>query len=63
MLGCQVGSALAESKWAMEHVDSLERAAGFPGIYFDLQVEGIKKYSSLPVNILLCPEANQPMCT
>ena len=43
MLGCQVGSALAESKWAMEHVDSLERAAGFPGIYFDLQVEGLKK--------------------
>jgi len=43
MLGCKVGSALAESKWAMEHVDSLERAAGFPGIYFDLQVEGLKK--------------------
>ena len=43
MLDCQVGSALSKSKWAMEHVDSLERAAGFPGIYFDMQVEGLKK--------------------
>ena len=43
MMDCQVGSALTKSKWALEHIDSLERAAGFPGYYLDLQVEGLKK--------------------
>ena len=43
MVICQVGSALTKSKWALEHVDSLERAAGFPGYYLEMQVEGLKK--------------------
>jgi len=43
MLDCQLSSALSKSKWAKEHVDSLERASGFPGLYLDLQVEGLKK--------------------
>jgi len=43
MLGCQLESAFSKSKWAKEHVDSLERVSGFPGLYIDLQVEGLKK--------------------
>jgi len=43
MLGCQLNSAISKSKWALDHVDSLERVSGFPGLYFDLQVEGLKK--------------------
>ena len=43
MLGCQLNSAFAKSDWAFEHIDSLERVSGFPGLYLDLQVEGLKK--------------------
>jgi hypothetical protein len=43
ILGCQLNSAMAKSKWAMEHIDSLERVSGFPGLYLDMQVAGLKK--------------------
>lgn len=42
---CMLFSALEKSKWVKEHVDSLEKAAGFPGIYLDMYVDALMKIS------------------
>jgi hypothetical protein len=42
MLGCTMGSAYAKLEWAIDNVDSLELASGFPDMYFDLILAGLK---------------------
>jgi hypothetical protein len=44
MLGSTMGSAFKKISWALENVDSLERAAGFPDLYLGLQVESMKEF-------------------
>jgi len=44
MLGSAMGSAFKKISWALENVDSLERAAGFPDLYLGLQVESLKEF-------------------
>jgi len=44
MLGSAMGSALKKISWALDNVDSLERAAGFPDLYLGLQVESLKEF-------------------
>jgi hypothetical protein len=45
MLGSAMGSAFKKISWALQHVDSLERAAGFPDLYLGLQVESLKEFA------------------
>lgn len=45
MLGSAMGSALAKLEWAMENVDSLERASGFPGLYLNMQIASLKAFA------------------
>lgn len=45
MLGSAMGSAFKKISWALENVDSLERAAGFPDLYLGLQVESLKEFT------------------
>jgi len=44
MLGSAMGSAYKKIEWAIENVDSLERASGFPDMYLDLQIESLKGF-------------------
>lgn len=44
MLGSAMGSAFKKISWALENVDSLERAAGFPDLYLGLQVESLREF-------------------
>lgn len=44
MLGSAMGSAYKKIGWALDNVDSLERAAGFPDLYLGLQVESLKEF-------------------
>jgi len=44
MLGSAMGSAFKKISWALDNVDSLERAAGFPDLYLGLQVESLKEF-------------------
>lgn len=43
MLGCSMASAYGKLGWAMENIDSLERASGFPGIYLDLHITALRE--------------------
>lgn len=45
MLGSAMGSALKKLSWALDNVDSLERAAGFPDLYLGLHVESLKEFT------------------
>ncbi|HEU5290670.1 MAG TPA: hypothetical protein VFU05_08525 [Cyclobacteriaceae bacterium] len=44
MLGSAMGSAFKKIEWAIENVDSLERAAGFPDLYLGLHTESLKEF-------------------
>jgi hypothetical protein len=44
MLGSAMGSAYKKLEWAMENVDSLERASGFPDLYLDLHIASLKEF-------------------
>ena len=44
LFNCAVGSALRRIEWVMENVDAKERATGFPDLYIDLHVEGLKAF-------------------
>jgi hypothetical protein len=44
MLGSVMGSAFKKIEWALENVDSLERASGFPDLYLGLHVESLKEF-------------------
>lgn len=44
MLGSVMGSALKKLEWAMENVDSLERASGFPDLYIGMHIEALKTF-------------------
>jgi hypothetical protein len=44
MLGSALGSAFKKISWAVENVDSLERAAGFPDLYLGLHVESLMEF-------------------
>lgn len=44
MLGSAMGSAFAKIDWAFANVDSLERAAGFQGMYLGLHTAGLKGF-------------------
>jgi len=44
MLGSAMGSAFKKISWALENVDSLQRASGFPDLYLGLQVESLKEF-------------------
>lgn len=45
MLVSAMGGAFKKVQWAREHVDSLERAAGFPSLYLELHVESLKEFA------------------
>jgi hypothetical protein len=44
MLGSVIGSAYKKISWAIENVDSLERASGFPDLYLGMHVESLKEF-------------------
>ena len=44
MLGSAMGSALKKLEWAIENVDSLERASGFPGLYLEMHIAALKEF-------------------
>lgn len=44
LLGSAMGSAFRKIEWIMENVDERERATGFPDLYIDLHVEGLKAF-------------------
>jgi len=44
LLGSAMGSAFKKLSWALENVDSLERASGFPGMYLELHIESLKEF-------------------
>jgi hypothetical protein len=45
MLGSAMGSAFMKLKWAMDNIDSLERASGFPGLYLDMHIASLKGFT------------------
>ena len=45
MLVSAMGGAFKKVQWALENVDSLERSAGFPGLYLELHVESLKEFA------------------
>ena len=45
MLGSTMGSAFKKLEWAMDNIDSLERASGFPGLYLDMHMESLKAFT------------------
>lgn len=45
MLGSAMGSAYKKLEWAMDNVDSLQRASGFPGLYLDLHVASLIEFT------------------
>ena len=44
LLGSAMGSAYRKIKWLMENVNEKERATGFPDLYMNLHVEGLKAF-------------------
>ncbi len=44
MLGSVMGSAFKKISWALENIDSLERAAGFPDLYLGLHVASLEEF-------------------
>ena len=44
LLGSAIGSALRKIDWIMENVDEKERATGFPDLYLDFHVAGLKAF-------------------
>ena len=44
LFNCAVGSALRKIDWVMKNVDAKGRATGFPDLYIDLHVEGLKAF-------------------
>ena len=44
LLGSAMGSAYGKIDWVMENVDEKERATGFPDLYLDFHVEGLKAF-------------------
>jgi len=45
MLGSAMGSAFKKIEWAMDNIDSLERASGFPGLYLDMHIVSLKEFT------------------
>ncbi len=45
MLGSAMGSAFKKLEWAMDNIDSLERASGFPGLYLDMHIASLKEFT------------------
>ena len=43
-LACTIGSSLKELIWVKDNVDSLERTAGFPGLYLDMHITSIEGF-------------------
>lgn len=43
MLGSMAGCALTKLGWARKNVDSLERLSGFPDLYLEMHLEGLKE--------------------
>lgn len=43
-LACTIGRSLKELIWVKDNVDSLERTAGFPGLYLDMYIAGIEGF-------------------
>lgn len=46
MLGSAMGSALKKLEWALDNVDSLERASGFPDLYIGMHIEALKAFAN-----------------
>ncbi|MFA5433608.1 MAG: hypothetical protein WC319_12165 [Candidatus Paceibacterota bacterium] len=44
MLGSAMGCALKKLEWALDNVDSLERASGFPDLYIGMHIEALKAF-------------------
>lgn len=44
MIGSTMGCALKKLEWALDNVDSLERASGFPDLYIGMHIEAIKAF-------------------
>ena len=44
LLGSAMGSAFRKLEWILENVDDKEKATGFPDLYIDLHVEGLKAF-------------------
>lgn len=44
LLGSAMGSAFRKIDWIMKNVEERERAAGFPDLYLNLHVEGLKAF-------------------
>jgi hypothetical protein len=44
LLGSVLGSAFKKISWALENVDSLERASGFPDLYLGMHIESLKQF-------------------
>ena len=40
---CVLAMAIENVEWAEQHIDSVERLAGFPSLYLDMYVQGFKK--------------------
>ncbi len=45
MLGSAMGSSFKKLEWAMENIDSFERASGFPGLYLDMHIASLKGFT------------------
>lgn len=44
LLGSVMGCSYKKLEWAMDHVDSLERASGFPDLYLAMHMEAIQEF-------------------
>lgn len=44
LLGSAMGCAYKKLEWAMDNVDSLERASGFPDLYLGMHMEALKEF-------------------
>lgn len=44
LLGSVMGSAFKKLEWALDNVDSLERASGFPDLYIGMHIEALKAF-------------------
>lgn len=44
LLGSAMGSALKKIAWVIDSVDAKERATGFPDLYLNLHIEGLKEF-------------------
>jgi hypothetical protein len=60
MLGSVMGSAYKKMDWAKRHVDSLERAGGFPDLYLDLHVAALKEFIQFEKRESMAKTRKQP---